>query len=154
MIITLFIFACIRTLLYNRADLAICFCRDVSLHGCNIMQYQVQLPFPWDTISVLCDGYIVPSCFWLFAYQDMQHPEENFKNKSSFHHHWKRKLWESKWFSYRMLPLMFQTLEGDRKLCREFKFSYIGNTGRENFCSWFSFVLCEEIWAYVYLCKS
>ena len=106
------------------------------------------------TISVLCDGYIVPSCFWLFAYQDMQHPEENFKNKSSFHHHWKRKLWESKWFSYRMLPLMFHTLEGDRKLCSEFKFSYIGNTGRENFCSWFSFVLCEEIWAYVYLCKS
>ena len=31
-------------------------------------------------------------------------------------------------------------MEGDRKLCGEFKFSYIGNTDRENFCSVLSFL--------------
>ena len=31
--------------------------------------------------------------------------------------------------------LVFQAWEGDRKLCGEFKFSYIGRTGSENFCS-------------------
>ena len=39
---------------------------------------------------------------------------------------------------------MFQGEEGDRKLYSEFKFSYIGRTGRENFCSVLSFVLLRR----------
>ena len=35
-------------------------------------------------------------------------------------------------------------MEGDIKLCYEFKFSYIGRTGRENFCSVVSFVLLRR----------
>ena len=35
---------------------------------------------------------------------------------------------------------MFQAWEGERKLCSEFKFSYIGNTDRENFYSVLSFL--------------
>ena len=34
--------------------------------------------------------------------------------------------------------------EGNRKLCSEFEFSYIGRTDRENFCSVVSFVLLRR----------
>ena len=40
--------------------------------------------------------------------------------------------------------LLFQCEEGEEKLCGEFKFSYIGRTGRENFCSVVSFVLLRR----------
>lgn len=34
--------------------------------------------------------------------------------------------------------------EGNGKLCSEFKFSYIGKTGSENFCSVLSFMLLRR----------
>lgn len=38
-------------------------------------------------------------------------------------------------FLYRVLRLCSSDREGNGKLCDEFKFSYIGRTGSENFCS-------------------
>ena len=78
-------------------------------------------------------------CHVSFVQDRITTANENFKNKSGFHHHRKNgNFTESKSFHI-YAALLFQTWEGNVKLCRDFKFSYIGGTGRENFCSVSSF---------------
>ena len=50
---------------------------------------------------------------------------------------------------------MFQCEEGNGKLCGEFKFSYIGKTDRENFCSVLSFLYRGDFSIlYIYACRN
>ena len=50
--------------------------------------------------------------------------------------------------------LLFQTWEGDTKLCYEFKFSYIGRTAVKTFARDLVFYDIRRFLASVYLCKS
>ena len=89
--------AYIRTLLYNRADIGYLL---LSWPLCRI--FAVAAIISIQTITTTFSACHIPSalyCAVMFPAMRLpgqrQQPEENYKNKSSFHHHRKRKLLES-----------------------------------------------------------